>query len=183
MTTKAAVSTNDVSENAKAATTEDDGETTTSTITSIVTITDANGNTEVLTEVAAETSGAEDASYCVPTTVTVTVTAEQTSEVVSTIVHTTQVPLTAEFTLDDTTTTLTSWVDLTSTDLVTITSTSSVYDSYSTGASQSHPISSYPTTQFRTMPHQSVLTTLCKELDMKVCDSDTTTAATTTPLE
>ncbi|RCK62409.1 putative GPI-anchored protein 54 [Candida viswanathii] len=107
---------------------EDDDETTTSTITSVVTITDASGATEVLTEVFSSAVSSDEpeetaaqakaADYCTPSTVTVTVTADSkassTADVseyttVSTSTHTTQVPVTAEFTLDDTTTTLTTF--------------------------------------------------------------------------
>ncbi|CAI5759374.1 unnamed protein product [Candida verbasci] len=91
-------------------------------------------------------SSESTAAYCTPSTVTVTVTAtpdsqatanavEQDSTIFQTLTSyiTTNFPIQAEFTLNNQTTTLTSYVDYTSTQLITITSTklaSSIAPSY-----------------------------------------------------
>ncbi|KAK6454908.1 uncharacterized protein RJT20DRAFT_136076 [Scheffersomyces xylosifermentans] len=98
--------------------------TTTSTITYIVTVTQSDGDVSLETELA-KVAGSSTESFCVPTTVTVTVSATEeptgSDAVVLTTYFTSAYPITAEFTYGDNTTTITSYVDVTSTSYFTTT--------------------------------------------------------------
>lgn len=117
-------------------TSSDEG-TVTSTITSVITVTNANGE---VTKVPVATTDGKDTCEASTVTVTVTETPESASPVVNTLIS--LVPVTAEFTVGDTTTTLTQYVSVTleQTSMTTLGSSTiaPLFTSYSNGTAD-HP--------------------------------------------